>query len=154
MRHIEWNLKRVLDKACVILILIPRDLVNEFLDAALFDSIDIGLAALDHFLKDRSGGFGMAIENTPADQLAATILRKGDRGLVVHVEDYTIPVTNRNGDGRSIRPGDVVHVVEGLGVRVGSQDRRIGRESQADGRISEWRIRGIGGGPVVPVQRS
>lgn len=104
--HFFRDFQAELNEAGILAIDRPGRLVDQLFHAALFDRVDVGLAAGEHLGQFGTRCFGVAVEDVGADDRAAALGRCG--GPVVQFQENTIFVTNGDVARKFLHPA-IVH---------------------------------------------
>lgn len=104
MRHLKRDFQRQFREAFISALEIPGRLENKLFDAFFLNGIDIGPSALEQPAQFGPGRFRMTVKYALADEFPAAVFLEHRPGLLVHIEDYTLGITNRYGAGEFGEP--------------------------------------------------
>src|SRR5512136_1250504 len=88
------NLECDFDKAAVYTIPVPRRLIDQLLDALLFDGVDVGLPCLHEPFQRGARRLWMAVEQILADERAASIGLERPSRFGVHLQNDALRIAN------------------------------------------------------------
>jgi hypothetical protein len=105
MGHFKGDLKRELNKAGILTILVPGRLQDHLLDAVLFDGVAVFLPAGQHGFKLTAGRLGVAVQGVGPDQLQPAVLFKDLDCAVIQRQDGASDVADGDGCWKFNIPG-------------------------------------------------
>ena len=100
MFHFKRNLHRHFHKALVFTFVVPRGLIDELLDAVLFNGVGV-IPRMDKKIAEQgSGRLRVAVQNVFANEVFISGLEESLLGLLVHIDDFPVFLAYGNGKSR------------------------------------------------------